>query len=267
MPDPEPALSGALLATAEWIAGYYAAPLGLTLKSILPGGHVGRVAGHRLAAERIARLPAASRARCWPGWSGAAGKRPVSTAARALKRPLWDVIERLTRIDAVTLRVQPPDTSAGRAHRAGALPDGGEAHPARAGGPLQAAAQAAAALRNARGAGWKRVGPASLGAARLRRRRAQGAGARGTGTSGPLGSAPRSFRRLTGLTAAHRAHPRPVRWPSPPSRRSSPEKGLSCSASPEAARRWSISKPCGGCWRRAGAPSCSFRRSVSRRRR
>jgi primosomal protein N' (replication factor Y) len=36
VPDPEPALSPALLSTAEWIAGYYAAPLGLTLKSIRP---------------------------------------------------------------------------------------------------------------------------------------------------------------------------------------------------------------------------------------
>src|SRR4051812_48984503 len=38
VPDAEPAVSPALLATAEWMAGYYGAPLGLTLKSILPGG-------------------------------------------------------------------------------------------------------------------------------------------------------------------------------------------------------------------------------------
>src|ERR671914_164156 len=38
VPDAEPALSPALMATAEWMAGYYGAPLGLTLKSILPGG-------------------------------------------------------------------------------------------------------------------------------------------------------------------------------------------------------------------------------------
>src|SRR6185437_1131755 len=38
VPDPEPALSPALLATARWMAGYYGAPLGLTLKSILPAG-------------------------------------------------------------------------------------------------------------------------------------------------------------------------------------------------------------------------------------
>jgi primosomal protein N' (replication factor Y) len=38
VPDAEPALPPPLLATAEWMAGYYGAPLGLTLKSILPAG-------------------------------------------------------------------------------------------------------------------------------------------------------------------------------------------------------------------------------------
>ncbi|MGZ8391459.1 MAG: replication restart helicase PriA [Gemmatimonadales bacterium] len=111
VPDAEPALSEALLATAEWMAGYYGAPLGLTLKSVLPGGMWGE-------SQVIVSLRNGSR-----GTGGVAGEvlawlekrggeAAVSTAARALKRPLWDVIERLTRIDAVTLRVQPPDTSA-----------------------------------------------------------------------------------------------------------------------------------------------------------
>ena len=37
-PDAEPALPGPLLRTAEWIAGYYGAPIGLSLKAVLPGG-------------------------------------------------------------------------------------------------------------------------------------------------------------------------------------------------------------------------------------
>ena len=112
VPDAEPALSAALLATAEWIAGYYGAPLGLTLKSSLARPACG---GSRRSSSRCGmgrRVTAESRASCSPGWSSAAGRRPCPTAARALKRPLWDVIERLTRVDAVTLRVQPPDTSA-----------------------------------------------------------------------------------------------------------------------------------------------------------
>jgi primosomal protein N' (replication factor Y) (superfamily II helicase) len=113
VPDPEPALTAPLLATAEWIAGYYGAPLGLTLKSILPAGMWGE-------SQVIVSLTNGSR-----GHGGVAGdvlawlkerggEAPVRTAARALKRPLWDVIERLSRVQAVSLRVQPPDTEAGR---------------------------------------------------------------------------------------------------------------------------------------------------------
>ena len=111
MPDLEPALSGALLETAEWIAGYYAAPLGLTLKSVLPAGMWGEsqvIVSLRNGSRDTGGV--AGEVMAWLEKRG--GEAAVSTAARALKRPLWDVIERLTRIDAVTLRVQPPDTSA-----------------------------------------------------------------------------------------------------------------------------------------------------------
>ena len=37
-PDDEPAVPEGLLATARWIAGYYGAPLGLTLKACCPAG-------------------------------------------------------------------------------------------------------------------------------------------------------------------------------------------------------------------------------------
>ncbi len=36
VPEAEPALPGPLLATARWIAGYYAAPIGLTVRAMLP---------------------------------------------------------------------------------------------------------------------------------------------------------------------------------------------------------------------------------------
>jgi primosomal protein N' (replication factor Y) len=111
VPDPEPALSAALLATAEWITGYYAAPLGLTLKSILPAGMWGEsqvIVSLRNGSGALGGI--AGEVLAWLERRG--GEAAVSSAARALKRPLWDVIERLTRVDAVTLRVQPPDTSA-----------------------------------------------------------------------------------------------------------------------------------------------------------
>jgi primosomal protein N' (replication factor Y) (superfamily II helicase) len=111
VPDPEPALSSALLKTADWISGYYAAPIGLTLKSILPAGMWGE-------SQVIISLRNGTRASGgvagelleWLDRRG--GEAAVATASRALKRPLWDAIERLTRVDAVTLRVEPPDTSA-----------------------------------------------------------------------------------------------------------------------------------------------------------
>jgi primosomal protein N' (replication factor Y) (superfamily II helicase) len=37
-PDERPAVPDGLLATARWITDYYGAPLGLTLKCMLPGG-------------------------------------------------------------------------------------------------------------------------------------------------------------------------------------------------------------------------------------
>src|SRR6266566_513611 len=54
-PDDQPALSPALLALGRWISDYYGAPLGLSLRAILPGPlwSVARPAGPAPAAERL----------------------------------------------------------------------------------------------------------------------------------------------------------------------------------------------------------------------
>jgi primosomal protein N' (replication factor Y) len=113
VPDPEPALPPALLATAKWMAGFYGAPLGLALRAVLPAGMWGESQvlvslhnGHRIKGGLAGEVLA------WLAQKG--GQAPVQAAARALKRPLWDVLERLTRVNAVSLQVQPPDTSAAR---------------------------------------------------------------------------------------------------------------------------------------------------------
>ncbi len=111
VPDPEPALSPAMLATARWISGYYAAPIGLTLKSILPSGMWGE-SQVIISLKNGTRVPGGVAGALLEWLEGRGGRAVVSTAARALKRPLWDVIERLARVDAVRLEVQPPDTSA-----------------------------------------------------------------------------------------------------------------------------------------------------------
>jgi primosomal protein N' (replication factor Y) len=113
-PDPEPALPAALLETAIWIAGYYAAPIGLTLKSVLPGALWG-------ASQVVATIANPARV---PGGFGAeilrwlerkGGEAPVSSIARALKRPVWDAVNRLARVEAVTLRVEAAETGGAQA--------------------------------------------------------------------------------------------------------------------------------------------------------
>ncbi|MBA2626680.1 MAG: hypothetical protein H0U85_01580, partial [Gemmatimonadales bacterium] len=110
-PDDEPAVPATLLQTAEWIAGYYGAPIGLTLRAMLPAGMWGasKVVVKLLDAKRAPAGVAATLAE-WLAQRG--GEGAVSTAARALKRPLWDVAARMVDAGAVSLRVEPPDTSA-----------------------------------------------------------------------------------------------------------------------------------------------------------
>src|SRR5207249_6992353 len=54
-PDDEPALSPALLELGRWLSDYYGAPLGLSLRALLPGPlwSVARPAGPAPAAERL----------------------------------------------------------------------------------------------------------------------------------------------------------------------------------------------------------------------
>ena len=110
-PDDETAIPAGLLETARWVAGYYGAPLGLTLKAMLPGGMWGE---STVVAKLVrgASVPGglAGDVIAWLEHRG--GEAPVATAARALKRPLWDVLDRLARVGAVVLRVEPPDTEA-----------------------------------------------------------------------------------------------------------------------------------------------------------
>ncbi len=110
-PDAEPALPAGLLAAIEWMAGYYGSPLGLALKCALPGGMWG-------ASRVMVSLTGAGRS---PGglagevveWLSRRGQDvAVTTASRALKRPLWDVLDRLVRAGAVILRIEPPETDA-----------------------------------------------------------------------------------------------------------------------------------------------------------
>ncbi|HEX6107449.1 MAG TPA: primosomal protein N', partial [Gemmatimonadales bacterium] len=113
-PDAEPAIPAGLLATGEWIAGYYGAPIGLTFRAMLPGGLWGE--SRVIAALTGSDAPpggVAGEVVAWLERKG--GEAPAAAIARALRRPVWDVLDRLVRVGAVELRVEPPDTAAAAA--------------------------------------------------------------------------------------------------------------------------------------------------------
>jgi primosomal protein N' (replication factor Y) len=109
-PDDEPALPTPLLETVEWIAGYYGTPLGLALRAALPAAMWGE---SRVIAALTGRpIPGglAGEIATWLDRKG--GEAPVAAIARGLKRPVWEAVNRLARVGAVTLTVEPPETGA-----------------------------------------------------------------------------------------------------------------------------------------------------------
>ena len=108
-PDLEPALSPELLRTAEWMAGYYGAPIGIALKAMLPAPMWGAsrvilVAGS-WTAGRLGGL--AEELLEWVERKG--GRVPLDTAARHFRKPLWEVADRLVRVGAAELVVEPAE--------------------------------------------------------------------------------------------------------------------------------------------------------------
>lgn len=114
-PDPEPAVLPDLLRTAEWLAGYYGAPLGLSLRAMLPAGLWGE---SRLLLRVAGPSPGGGLAGQLHEWlERRGGEGALASAQRALGRPLWDVADRLVRVGAAEWQVQPPDLSGHTATR------------------------------------------------------------------------------------------------------------------------------------------------------
>jgi primosomal protein N' (replication factor Y) (superfamily II helicase) len=109
-PDDLPAVPAGLLATAAWISEYYGAPPGLTLKCMLPAGLWGE--SQVIAARTSGKWSLGGFAGEILEWlEGRGGEAAVPTIARALRRPAWEAVHRLAAVGAVSLRVEPPDTT------------------------------------------------------------------------------------------------------------------------------------------------------------
>lgn len=114
-PDDDLALTPALLELAERAARHWGAPPGLMLRAMLPAA----LWGHSTLALSLLddRPPALG------GTAGAlvdwlldhGGHGSVAAASRALKRPIWEVADRLQRIGVVALETLSPDLRGGRA--------------------------------------------------------------------------------------------------------------------------------------------------------
>jgi primosomal protein N' (replication factor Y) len=108
-PDATPALTTGLLKLGHWIADYYGAPIGVALRSVLPGALWGT--------SRVLVSLVEARKAPWPGGARAAElgrmletRGTVSTTAlrRGRGRVPYELLRRLVAEGAVTLTVAPP---------------------------------------------------------------------------------------------------------------------------------------------------------------
>ncbi len=112
-PDDEPALTAPLLSLAAHVARYYGASLGVVLRSMLPGALWGRSSVDLVVHADAPRGIGGTAGRLLDWLDERGGRGPIAAAARHFRRPLWDVVDRLQRVGAVTLDVIPPDTRGG----------------------------------------------------------------------------------------------------------------------------------------------------------
>ena len=108
-PDPDAALSPALLELAAQMVRYYGAPIGLVLRVMLPAA----LWGHSTILLELTdvRLRVGGTAEKLLDWLYDKGGRATAVAAaKAFKRPIWDVVDRLQRVGAIAVEIVAPDT-------------------------------------------------------------------------------------------------------------------------------------------------------------
>lgn len=108
VPDTEAIIPPALLELAHWVSQYYATPIGITLRAILPAALWG---SSRLVAEVRApeTAPGGASRDVLEALERLGGRASAARLARLLKRPVWDALQRLARAGTVSLETEPPD--------------------------------------------------------------------------------------------------------------------------------------------------------------
>lgn len=107
-PDPVPLLPARLLELGQWIAGYYTTPIGISLRAMLPSALWG-------SSKTVARLrdPRAAvggaSADLVRTLKAVGGHAYATTLARRLKRPVWELLQRLARTGAIEIETEPPN--------------------------------------------------------------------------------------------------------------------------------------------------------------
>jgi len=107
-PDPTPLIPAPLLALAQWVARYYATPPGIALRGMLPGALWGQ--SRLVVTVRDAhRVPGGASQPVFEVLARLGGTATAATLARRVKRPVWDVLQRLERAGAISLATEAPD--------------------------------------------------------------------------------------------------------------------------------------------------------------
>jgi primosomal protein N' (replication factor Y) len=107
-PDGAPVISSELLELARWLTRYYGAPLGITLRTMLPAALWGR---SKLVVEVIDadRAAGGTSAAVLDALQQMGGRATAARIGRRLRRPVWEVLQRMERGGAVRLETAPPD--------------------------------------------------------------------------------------------------------------------------------------------------------------
>lgn len=106
-PDDLPLVPSHLVALARWMSSYYAVPLGITLRAMLPGALWGRSQLVAVLREGSTRASGVS-AELVNALARFGGRASAKSLAGRLHRPVWDILQRLARAGVVSLETEAP---------------------------------------------------------------------------------------------------------------------------------------------------------------